>query len=766
MKGTIASVSLTMLIILSLLLGGLITTATVVNTGELAFFPSNVSWVVGSEPVDKKISVQMNITDVASITGIVFSFSWNASLLNLTDVSFTPDCIFGTAGSPAPGGTGGTVIVPASWKTATHFSDGNFSQQSYSELPLFVPLTFSSPAQGKVVTLTFQYVGAVPSIGSPVDTEIFIVDNDYLLPGGYKMATKWVKQPGSVATIFNVLGSCHFHYETALKAVHLEAEEDTSVSTNLGTITFDGLSYTLPDDVPKTVGTYQAQYFADAGYLFDHWETSGLISIFDANANPATVTVSNDGSLKAIYRKVAATYAVRLESEIDIGASANLGTITFDEVSYNLSVNVSKTVGTYSAEYLADVCYMFYHWETTGMVSMTDANANPATVTVSGNGTLKVIYASHHIDHLHDDYVPMVIPVNDTNITIAPVITCTVFDDDVWNPFHYPCQLAQTTLIDDDWSNGDANYTYVFEDWVDYDWNDIVVILYAFTNDVITVELRIEDREAAWKNPFAVGITPMGMDVWVHWNSTDYLWEHIFRVNSSEPEDIELFCESNPGDNASITIIPIIPPTYTLTITSTSGGTTDPVPDSYSYDKWSVVPVTAIPDSGYAFDHWELDGVDVGSANLIDVTINTDHTLHAVFRSVVYFTLTITSTTGGATNPSPGTYSYEEGTVVSVEANPDTGYMFDWWLMDGGHAVVNNPLCVKMNENHTLHAVFKEPLPSPPVGGRALPIGKPHLLILEIGLTPRIGLASVLLAVVAAIVILIRQKKKTLRRDH
>jgi len=228
----------------------------------------------------------------------------------------------------------------------------------------------------------------------------------------------------------------------------------------------------------------------------------------------------------------------------------------------------------------------------------------------------------------------------------------------------------------------------VFEDWTDYDWNDIMVSLYTITNDVITVEIRLVDREAAWKNPFGVEITPEGLTVDVHWNSTDSPGDHIVRVNPSETEDIELLDESNPGDTAFIMIITIIPQTYTLTTTSTSGGTTDPVPGNYSYNEGTVVSVTALPDSSYILDHWELDGVDVGSANPISVTMDSDHTLHTVFEE------------------------------------------------------------------------------TQPVGGRAMPIDKPHLLVLEIGLTPIIGLASVLLAAVAATVILIRRKKKTLKREH
>ncbi len=161
----------------------------------------------------------------------------------------------------------------------------------------------------------------------------------------------------------------------------------------------------------------------------------------------------------------------------------------------------------------------------------------------------------YHDDHLNDlsdafpnNYAPMVIPVNSKKVTVAPVITCTTLEDDVFKPHHYPCKSAQTLFVDDDWSDKDASYTYLFEDWTDYDWNDIVVSLCAVTNDIIAVEICLEDREAAWKNPFSVEITPEDLAVDVHWNSTDYQGDHVVRVNHNETVDIELFTESNPGD--------------------------------------------------------------------------------------------------------------------------------------------------------------------------------------------------------------------------
>jgi hypothetical protein len=73
------------------------------------------------------------------------------------------------------------------------------------------------------------------------------------------------------------------------------------------------------------------------------------------------------------------------------------------------------------------------------------------------------------------------------------------------------------------------------------------------------------------------------------------------------------------------------PPNYTLTLTATAGGTTNPVPGAYSYVQGSTPSVQAIPNSGYYLDHWELDGISVGSANPYSVTMNNNHALNASF---------------------------------------------------------------------------------------------------------------------------------------
>ena len=76
---------------------------------------------------------------------------------------------------------------------------------------------------------------------------------------------------------------------------------------------------------------------------------------------------------------------------------------------------------------------------------------------------------------------------------------------------------------------------------------------------------------------------------------------------------------------------PVEPETQKLTITSTEGGTTYPSPGSYSYAKDSSKKVTAIPDSGYVFDHWELNDINVSTELSYTVTMNIDHRLRAFF---------------------------------------------------------------------------------------------------------------------------------------
>jgi parallel beta-helix repeat protein len=75
---------------------------------------------------------------------------------------------------------------------------------------------------------------------------------------------------------------------------------------------------------------------------------------------------------------------------------------------------------------------------------------------------------------------------------------------------------------------------------------------------------------------------------------------------------------------------PCIVECYALTIISEVGGTTNPVPGTYTYVNGTSVQVTAIPDNGYSFDYWMLDGF-VREENPITVIMTSNHNLTAYF---------------------------------------------------------------------------------------------------------------------------------------
>jgi aryl-phospho-beta-D-glucosidase BglC (GH1 family) len=111
-----------------------------------------------------------------------------------------------------------------------------------------------------------------------------------------------------------------------------------------------------------------------------------------------------------------------------------------------------------------------------------------------------------------------------------------------------------------------------------------------------------------------------GPDVNVGWNH-EYLLYNDFAVLAQNGLLVQAHLPQAPTD-------------VTLTISATVGGTTNPLPNSYIIPVGCQQSVLAIPDSDYVFDHWELDGVNVGSTNPGYVTMNANHTLFAVFEYV------------------------------------------------------------------------------------------------------------------------------------
>jgi hypothetical protein len=155
--------------------------------------------------------------------------------------------------------------------------------------------------------------------------------------------------------------------------------------------------------------------------------------------------------------------------------------------------------------------------------------------------------------------------------------------------------------------------------------------------------------------------------LYVYVSSDWWNWNHVntIYVAQTSPHWIDcgtylnpfnyiLLTAEDPYDFSHIEIdsVKVEPPVYhTLTISSGSGGSTNPLPGAYQYAEGTLASVTAIPESGYVLDYWLLDGQNVGGQNPITVTMNSDHNLQAVFRQGTYYWLTVDAYDGYAGNP-------------------------------------------------------------------------------------------------------------------
>jgi len=76
----------------------------------------------------------------------------------------------------------------------------------------------------------------------------------------------------------------------------------------------------------------------------------------------------------------------------------------------------------------------------------------------------------------------------------------------------------------------------------------------------------------------------------------------------------------------------------------------------------------------------------------------------------IRYDLSVSSTTGGSVGtPGEGTFTYREGTVVTLQAIPSEGYAFQAWTGDTGDIadLASTSATVTMDSDHSIVANFR-----------------------------------------------------------
>jgi uncharacterized repeat protein (TIGR02543 family) len=123
---------------------------------------------------------------------------------------------------------------------------------------------------------------------------------------------------------------------------------------------------------------------------------------------------------------------------------------------------------------------------------------------------------------------------------------------------------------------------------------------------------------------------------------------------------------------------------YKLTISVNGGGTTSPSAGVHTYQYGTTITVTASPSTGWRFVNWTGDVANPDSWST-SIVMNGDNSITANFEiteTSTYHNLTVIISGSGTTTPSAGQYSYAEGSLVSVHAEPSAGWEFVGWTGD------------------------------------------------------------------------------------
>lgn len=112
----------------------------------------------------------------------------------------------------------------------------------------------------------------------------------------------WSDQPGSSTLVRREERPGWLTVTTSTFSVSLSSST-TDGTSNLGQIEFRGTRYNLPTTITtEAASSVGAAMYPPSGYVYDHWERTSGVSVVDFGDGTASVTVTGDGSLKAIFK--------------------------------------------------------------------------------------------------------------------------------------------------------------------------------------------------------------------------------------------------------------------------------------------------------------------------------------------------------------------------------------------------------------------------------------------------------------------------------
>ncbi len=150
----------------------------------------------------------------------------------------------------------------------------------------------------------------------------------------------------------------------------------------------------------------------------------------------------------------------------------------------------------------------------------------------------------------------------------------------------------------------------------------------------------------------------------------------------------------------------ILPTQYYLNLVTVGRGIVTLDPAGGVYDPGTVVTMTAIPDFGWEFSQW-TGNVFPPNANPVNITMNATETVTCTFTSLAPQVVLTVDTLGLGhveLDPEPSNGTYDQGTLVTLTAVPQTNWTFVQW--EGDLTGSTNPITAAIDSNMHVTARF------------------------------------------------------------
>lgn len=447
-----------------------------------------------------------------------------------------------------------------------------------------------------------------------------------------------------------------------------------------------------------------------SGNYFSQWLCSGGVVVGDVLASPATVTVTSDGALTAVFKEAVAT------GDLTMAVSpSGAGTTKPSAGTTSFSVGATTTISASPA-----TGYSFSNWSVTGEALVGSSVSPATTVTLNGDAVVVAVF-----EEASPETATLTIAASAGGSTSpapggrtvsigAKTSLSAVPDADHYFVSWDVSGGADVGTVND----GDTYVTLAADGGVTANFAEKVT--------PASLTLAVSPSSAGSLNPgagmheYAVGQTIQVRAV----SEEDYYFVNWSVTGKATVSDL-----TSPstrivlsGDAALTATFAEKTETVTLTLAtspaSDAPGSTNPGAGAYEFDKGAATNVSAVPFSGWFFSHWKM--MSNGALSTIfeadtTVILTGDAKLTAVFKKEkaekAVLTMAVNDAEYGKTNPGVSERMIKVETPKKITAIAADDHHFVHWTIQGKGRIADpyaESTSVTLLGDGTVTAVFQK----------------------------------------------------------